>query len=100
MPHSQYLAKNNAVFCGRQIETKRISFWISFSGSTPAMFPTMETIARYKKDPRLWQLFQQIVKIPIRLQFVCFRGFSNAVCDCAGFGSADRIDLEPVVSDD
>ena len=35
-----------------------------------------------------------------RLQFVCFRGFSNAVCDCAGFGSADRIDLEPVVSDD
>ena len=47
-----------------------------------------------------WQSFQKIAKILIWLHIVCFRCFSYAVCDFAGFGSADRIDLKLVVSAD
>ena len=50
MLHSQYLAKNNAALCGRQIKTNSLNFGMPFSGnSIPAAFPTMEAIARHKK---------------------------------------------------
>ena len=50
MLHSQYLSKNNAVLCGRQIKTNSLNFRMPFSGSSiPAAFPTMEAIARHTK---------------------------------------------------